>query len=125
VSERHEWGNTVTTKHIDIGEDFSPYLGPRNRVMGPHSGEEFRDDLLKPAFLANDIVVVHLDGILGFSASFFEEAFGGLVRDFGLVRVKSKVRFDARVMAHVLPLIESYMDDAEKARSRLQTSGAQ
>ena len=84
----------MTVKHIDIGRDFSEKLGPRYENLGPFSGELFYRTLLHPAYLENDLVVVSLDSFKNLSASFFEEAFGGLVRDHGLPEVEQKLKFD-------------------------------
>jgi hypothetical protein len=105
-------GHPVATKHIDIGVDFAKYLGARYRADGKSSGQEFREDLLEPAFEANDLIVIGLDGIGGYSASFMEEAFGGLVRKYGLDAVNSKIRFDAVERAYLVPIVQQWMRDA-------------
>lgn len=68
---------------IDVGRDFSPTPGPRLRTSGPWSGEEFRERFLEPPLRRGDVVEVDLDGVVGYTMSFLEEAFGGLVRVFG------------------------------------------
>ncbi|MEC6833597.1 STAS-like domain-containing protein [Photobacterium toruni] len=56
---------------------FAP--GPRYKILGDASGEEFREWLIKE--LTHDSnITVNLDGTLGYGSSFLEEAFGGLVR---------------------------------------------
>lgn len=68
---------------IDIGKDFSKYPGGRYAELGAFSGEEFRDHILIPALKqidVNDHVTVVLDNALGYSSSFLEETFGGLIR---------------------------------------------
>ncbi len=70
-------------KMIDIAKDFTRYPGGRYKKLGPFSGEEFRDDLLVPAInelLSGEKVILKMDGALGYSSSFLEETFGGLVR---------------------------------------------
>jgi len=101
-----------STKYIDIGRDFATALGPRYRRLGINSGEEFYERLLKPAYLSGDEVVVALDSLEGWTSSFFEEAFGGLVREFGLKEVMSRVSFLAVRRAHLVPMIESWMREA-------------
>lgn len=66
---------------IDIGRDFSRFPGGRFRTDGPWSGQEFREEVLRPAFLEQGVVTVVLDGVRGLPPSFLEESFGGLVRD--------------------------------------------
>ncbi len=69
---------------INIARDFSRYPGCRYKNDCAYSGEEFRDDFLWPKLEAainnRDIVEIDLDGVAGFSASFLDEAFAGLVR---------------------------------------------
>ena len=98
--------------HIDIGKDFAKHLGARYRSDGKNSGQEFREDVLAPAFEANEMVVLELDSIGGYSASFMEEAFGGLVRQFGLESVNAKLRFDALDRAYLVPIIQQWMREA-------------
>ena len=102
------------TVHIDIGRDFSRILGARFRKDGPYSGEEFREDILEPAFVSCDRVVIALDSLSGFSASFFEEAFGGLVRKYGLAAVRSKIEFRAVERRYIVPKITTWMEEAGK-----------
>lgn len=66
-----------------IVSDFSRTPGGRFRADGPHSGEEFREDVLWPALRDHRVVEVDLSGTLGFGSSFLEEVFGGLVRTHG------------------------------------------
>jgi hypothetical protein len=66
-------------KTVKVAE-FSRFPGPRYKKLGPHSGEEFRDNVLKVALENNDEVLVDLDDVFGYGSSFLEEAFGGLVR---------------------------------------------
>jgi hypothetical protein len=75
----------MTARLISIAKDFSRYPGGRWRRDGPHSGEQFRDDVLAPALksVADDPsakVVVNIDGVAGYGSSFLEEVFGGVVR---------------------------------------------
>ena len=107
----------MKTIHIDIGEEFGKSLGPRFRKLGDYSGEEFRQKLLEPAFLAADTVVVYLDGIKTFSASFFEEAFGGLARKYGSAATLAKIRFNALKRAYLIPMIEEWIKDADSHRA--------
>ena len=58
---------------------------------GEYSGEEFREDVLEPALDRYDLVVVDLNGVFSFPASFVDEAFGVLVHERGLAAVKRKL----------------------------------
>ena len=70
---------------LSIAEQFSRMPAGRSRADGPFSGTYFRSDYLIPRLLeaskTNKMLVVELDGVLGYSSSFLEEAFGGLLRD--------------------------------------------
>lgn len=74
-------------RKIEIASDFSKVPGGRFVKHGPDSGEQFRNQILKPALLearrSGTPVVVVLDGVAGYAGSFLEEAFGGLVRKDG------------------------------------------
>ena len=82
-------GQPVRSKNetVDVARDFSRLPGGRFARLGPYSGEEFRRNVLVPALMrvreTGGHVVVRLDGVAGYPASFLEEAFGGLVRSEG------------------------------------------
>jgi hypothetical protein len=69
---------------LSIASEFSKYPAGRTRRDGPYSAERFRDDILVPALKGaaekGGRVIVILDGVYGYSSSFLEETFGGLVR---------------------------------------------
>lgn len=63
-----------------IAEQYTKSPGVRK---GKYSGEDFRKTILKPILdqLGDEMLIVDLDGGFGYSSSFLEEAFGGLVRE--------------------------------------------
>lgn len=69
---------------LNIARDFSRCPGARYKTEGDFSGEEFREKLLLPklneAIARHCHLIVDLDGSAGYSTSFLEEAFGGLIR---------------------------------------------
>ena len=65
---------------LDIARQFSTEPVGRYVKDGLHSGEVFRETLLRPALDKAEIVEIVLDGTEGYGSSFLEEAFGGLVR---------------------------------------------
>lgn len=81
----------MKTVTINIAKEFSKYPGCRYKKDCMFSGEAFRDDVLWPilenAIKNGDIVEVDLDGVAGFSASFLDEAFAGLIRK-GRISIK-------------------------------------
>lgn len=68
-------------REIDLARDFSATPIGRTRRQGRHSGEAFREDVLRPALKSGDQIVVDLDGAHGLSTGFLDEGFAGLVRD--------------------------------------------
>jgi hypothetical protein len=70
---------------LKISKDFTDTPGPRFRVEGEFSGEEFRETQLGPLYVrckaAGDTILVDLDDTEGYATSFLEEAFGGLRRE--------------------------------------------
>lgn len=69
---------------INIARDFSETPAGRSYADGPDSGERFKNEYLEPALRECELVTVEIDGTLGYSSSFLEEAFGGTVRELGL-----------------------------------------
>lgn len=61
-------------------KDFTRYPGPRFRSLGEFSGEQYREEILKPEIMENDLLEVNLDDVYGYGSSFLEEAFGRLVK---------------------------------------------
>jgi len=64
--------------------DFSKFPSGRDETDGAHNGERFRNEVLKPAIekasREGKYIEVSLEGVLNFGSSFFEEAFGGVIR---------------------------------------------
>jgi hypothetical protein len=65
----------MSTKKINVANDFSKYPAGRYEEDGDFSAQSFREKLLV------EKITIELDGVAGYSSSFLEEAFGGLVRD--------------------------------------------
>ncbi|ENQ9241013.1 STAS-like domain-containing protein [Pseudomonas aeruginosa] len=63
-------------------KEFSEYPGPRKEVVGPNSGEKFRETVLLKALREHpdEDISINLDGTAGYGSSFLEESFGGLIR---------------------------------------------
>ena len=92
---------------ITIASDFVDLPGPRYRNQGKGSGEEFREELLKPRFVkareAGEQLLIRLDGVkFGYPTSFLEEAFGGLARECGIETVQETLIFES----HGEPMLE-------------------
>lgn len=77
-------------------KDWSQTPGGRYRSDGPWSAQEYREDVLEPAFRdgwqRGEAPFVVLDGCAGFTASWLEEAFGGLVESIPMELLSFVVR---------------------------------
>ena len=71
-------------KTIKFAKEFTDCPGGRARIHGDFSGEQFREDVLEPALARYDRVILDLNGVFSFPASFVDEAFGVLVEKRGL-----------------------------------------
>jgi hypothetical protein len=79
---------------INFVQEFTDTPGGRYRKHGDFSGEQFRDDLLKPALQENEVVILNLNGAFGFPPSFIDEAFGILIDQLGIDTVKKRLRIE-------------------------------
>ncbi|PIB89925.1 hypothetical protein CSW62_25110 [Caulobacter sp. FWC2] len=66
---------------VNVADKFGRFAAGRYRSDGPSSGQEFREEIAEPALAGGADVVLNMDGMLAFPASFLDEAFGGLVRE--------------------------------------------
>lgn len=77
---------------LNIAEDFSTHPAGRTEKDGAFNGTTFRERVLRPkveeALRTGQKVRVSLAGLMSFGSSFFEEAFGGLVRAMGAQAAK-------------------------------------
>ena len=84
------------TTTIDIAQDFSRFPRGLTPKDGAANATTFRKQYLVPVLEKNDRAVVILDGVGGYSASFLDEAFGGLVRKEGYSAKKVFDSFEFR-----------------------------
>lgn len=81
--------------NIKIATIFSEYPGLRHCTISEKSGEQFYHDILNEKFyeslLSKQKLSVDLDNTAGFASSFLDEAFGNLVFDFTLEKVKKNI----------------------------------
>ncbi len=101
----------MTTKCINIGQEFSLDPAGRYRTDGGGSGEEFREDVLKGLVLSlkpnEKLTVILDDGVEAYGSSFLVEAFAGLVK-YGLIG--SKELQEKLVIQYEDPDFEYYKD---------------
>ena len=102
---------------LRIADEFSRIPGPRFRKEGPDSAEQFREELLIPRFKeahSNDqILLVDLDGVIGYATSFLEESFGGLAREFGTEHVLSRLSFKSTDEPYLEDDIRRYVRESK------------
>lgn len=112
----------MNSKIIKIAKDFTRFPGGRFKTDGPWSGQQFREEHLKPAFRDYQEVVVQMDDTLGFSSSFLEEAFGGLIRveNFRGDFIRERLNFQSSDPA-IISQIRKIIDDAINSRVGMYT----
>lgn len=97
----------------NFAEEFSKVPGPRRKDIGPYSGEEFRENVLKKWFKENTEAEIDVNGVLmSFGPSFLSEAFGKMAKDvgseevfFNIIRVKQ----DGEKNKHFEELLHKYV----------------
>ena len=106
-------------KKIKICDDFSDAPGGRYINEGEFSGEEFREQLLLPNLIKaekdNEKLEIDFDGCYGFSTSFLEEAFGGLVRCCRRKGILKIINIVSTEDEGLKDLVEKYILSAENA----------
>lgn len=108
---------------LHVATEFSKTPGPRHVVEGRYSAQEFYRDCLRPklkrAQLADKPLTVFLDGTFGYGVSFLEEAFGGLVRDWGTFEYwASRIQFVSKDEPFLIEEIHRFMRDADEQKKR-------
>ena len=103
---------------LKVTEQFGLIPGPRFRGDGGYSGQEFREEHLRPLFKQarseGVTLIVDLDGAAGYATSFLEEAFGGLAREFGSHDVSNTLEFRSKDEPYLVDEILTYIRSAGK-----------
>tara|TARA_R110002167_G_scaffold110673_2_gene281290 strand:- start:7341 stop:7667 length:327 start_codon:yes stop_codon:yes gene_type:complete len=87
--------------------------GPRFKKLGPASGEEFKELLMRElTTLKGDNLTIDLDGTEGYGSSFLEEAFGGLVRDGVDPNLVRRITFISKEEPDLIDEIQEYIEEA-------------
>jgi len=82
---------TINYKFV---EEYTKFPGGRFVRLGPYSGEDFREKVLRPIFESDKKIVIDATGVVtSFSPSFLDEAFGELAKEYGLETFLNKVEF--------------------------------
>lgn len=91
--------------------DRYPCPGPRFKKLGPASGEEFREWVIKELEKSSDLTI-NLDGTEGYGSSFLEECFGGLIRNGYDPRIVRAICFISNEEPELIDEINEYIEDA-------------
>jgi len=105
-------------KTIIIARDFNKAPAGRSKKSGDFSGQRFREEFLAPVFKDNSIdeIEIVLNGLDGVGSSFWEEAFGGLIREekISFKKIEKKLVFKCDDDITLIPAIKSYIKEASK-----------
>ncbi|MDY2987159.1 MAG: STAS-like domain-containing protein [Peptoniphilus sp.] len=92
-------------------KEFTTTPGGRYKQISSFSGEEFRDDILRPAIEEainkGENIVINLDGTYGYPTSFLDEAFGKLCKYFTNNELK-KITYISNDEPSLIQDIEKY-----------------
>jgi hypothetical protein len=66
---------------ISIANGFSPVPAGRYYSDGKFTGQKFREEIVKPRLKLGQVMDIDLDGVESLPSSFWEEVFGGLIRE--------------------------------------------
>lgn len=109
---------TQVMKVISIAKEFSETPGPRARDEGDFSGDQFLEDVLRPAYVQavkeGSTLIVDLDGTEGYATSFLEATFGGLAREFDAAEILRVITFKSDDEPFLIDEIKGYIADARK-----------
>ena len=73
-------------------EKYTKFPGGRFERLGPHSGENFREEVLRPIFESGQSIKIDASEVVtSFSPSFLDEAFGTLAKEYGLEKFKKTI----------------------------------
>lgn len=104
---------------INIATDFSKFPTGRFPSHGDYNGEKFRKSFLVENIKNQEIslIIVNIDGVLMRGSSFFEEAFGGLIREEGISyeTIKQKIKIVSEKKPGFVTEIWKYMSEANDA----------
>lgn len=99
-----------------VASSFSKWPGGRKRANGTHSGEEFREDVVRDLLNKYEVVIFDLSDSAGYSSGFLDEAFGGLLQYFGLAEIKRRVKIEANDDPGAVEIAWARIHDAAKER---------
>ena len=101
-------------KKYNFAKEFTKYPGPRFIKLGQNSGEEFREDILRPIFKEKTKIDIDATSVLGFPPSFLDEAFSPLAKEYGLEIFKETITLhsdsDPKLYEKMMSYVNRYLD---------------
>ncbi len=102
----------------NIAQQYTKTPGIRR---GEFSGEDFRENILKELLKnlkTGETLTINLDGGFGYSSSFLEESFGGLVREYNYSKEEllKKLKFISEEEKGLPEDIKRYIKEANYKR---------
>ena len=79
---------------ISVASDYSPYPAGRYPTDGAFNGQNFRDKVLLPLLKEAKVVRVNIDGVALLPSSFWEEVWGGMIRESRISKEDALARFE-------------------------------
>ena len=107
----------MNVRTIRFTQEFTDTPGGRFKQHGDFSGEQFREEILRPALEQNDQVILDLNGAFSFPPSFIDEALGVLIDQCGeeLVRKKLTIKLDDNPHAQ-RKIVDTFNEHAAKKK---------
>jgi len=100
-----------------IAKDYTDAPGGRFIDDGEKSGEDFRENVLKPLIqrlVKDEKIHIVFDGAYGYATSFLEEAFGGLARELGSDKTLSLFYFESNDEPEIIDRVVQYIKEVKK-----------
>lgn len=94
---------------LSVAVDYSPFPAGRYPKDGPYNGQKFRDRVLLPLLERAERVVVNIDNVATLPSSFWEEVWGGMIRERRIDKETARRRFEIETSDREL---QSYVDIA-------------
>ncbi len=99
--------------YISIFREFTKNPGPRLKIQGQFSGEEFLQTILEKKYLKSKNegvqLMVNLDGAIGYASGFLDESFGALARKYGADKVLSVLKLHCLDEPSLIDEIHGYI----------------
>lgn len=106
---------------FSVARDYTEYPALRHSTLSEYSGEDFYHSKLNHLFYealkSEKILVIDLDNTAGYATSFLDEAFGNLVFDFTVEKVRKHLLIISNQEPHWKEMIEKQtFNEWEKRR---------